>query len=87
MKKSELTYLIKEELKLIEANTKRQMTIDYVRKNAPGYVGTKFAKKASDEDILSMVDLKDEHAEIYNSKMKPIQDKIDALNKKYGIKA
>ena len=25
----------------------------------PGYVGPKFAKKASDEDILAMADLKD----------------------------
>ena len=60
--------------------------VSVIRTNMPGYVGTKFAKKASDEDILAMVDLKDQHAKIYNRYMKDINDKIQKLQKKYNIK-
>ena len=50
-----------------ELDTKKQFTI---RTNMPGYVGPKFAKKASDEDLLKMADLKDEKAKIYNRDIK-----------------
>ena len=57
-----------------------------IRNNMPGYVGAKFAKKASDEDLIAMADLKDEHAKIYNRYLKDINDKISKLQKKYNIK-
>jgi hypothetical protein len=57
-----------------------------IRKAAAGYVGPKFAKKASDEDILVMADLKDEKAKIYNRYLKDIMSKISKLQKKYNIK-
>ena len=60
--------------------------IDKVRNIYPGFVGVKFAKKASDEDILAMVHLKSEHAQAFNSFLFPINEKISKLNKKYGIK-
>jgi len=66
-----------------EVDTKKA---DMIRKSMPGFVGPKFAKKASDEDILAMVDLKDQHAKIYNRYMKDINDKISKLQKKYRIK-
>lgn len=66
-----------------EVDTKKA---DMIRKSMPGFVGPKFANKASDEDILAMADLKDEHAKIYNRYMKDINDKISKLQKKYRIK-
>jgi hypothetical protein len=57
-----------------------------IRKAAAGYVGPKFAKKASDEDILVMADLKDEKASLYNRYLKDIMGKISKLQKKYNIK-
>ena len=66
-----------------EVDTKKA---DTIRKSMPGYVGPKFAKKASDEDILAMADLKDEKAKIYNRYLKDIMGKISKLQKKYNIK-
>jgi len=66
-----------------ELDTKKA---DMIRKSMPGFVGPEFAKKASDEDILAMADLKDQHAKIYNRYMKDINDKISKLQKKYRIK-
>lgn len=66
-----------------EVDTKKA---DTIRKSMPGYVGTKFAKKASDEDILTMADLKDQKAEIYNRYVKIVDDAIAKLQKKYNIK-
>jgi hypothetical protein len=66
-----------------ELDTKKA---DMIRKSMPGFVGPEFAKKASDEDILAMADLKDQHAKIYNTYMKSINDKISKLQKKYRIK-
>ena len=65
-----------------EVDTKKA---DQIRKAMPGYVGPKFAKKASDEDILAMADLKDEKAKIYNRYLKDIMGKISKLQKKYRI--
>ena len=65
-----------------EVDTKKA---DQIRKAMPGYVGPKFAKKASDEDILAMADLKDEKAKIYNRYLKDIMAKISKLQKKYRI--
>ena len=66
-----------------EVDTKKA---DTIRKAAAGYVGPKFAKKASDEDILAMADLKDEKAKIYNRYLKDVMSKISKLQKKYNIK-
>ena len=66
-----------------ELDTKKA---DTIRKSMPGYVGPKFAKKASDEDILAMADLKDEKAKIYNRYLKDVMGKISKLQKKYNIK-
>jgi hypothetical protein len=68
----------------IDAEDAKQATM--IRKSAAGYVGPKFAKKASDEDILAMADLKDEKAKIYNRYLKDIMSKISKLQKKYNIK-
>jgi len=66
-----------------EVDTKKA---NQIRKAAAGYVGPKFAKKASDEDILAMADLKDEKAKIYNRYLKDIMSKISKLQSKYNIK-
>ena len=66
-----------------EIDTKKA---NLLRTNMPGYVGPKFAKKASDEDILAMADLKDQHARIYNRYVKVVDDAIAKLQKKYRIK-
>jgi len=66
-----------------EVDTKKA---NQIRKAAAGYVGPKFAKKASDEDILAMADLKDEKAKIYNRYLKDVMSKISKLQKKYNIK-
>jgi hypothetical protein len=66
-----------------EIDTKKA---NLLRTNMPGYVGPKFAKKASDEDILAMADLKDQHARIYNRYVKVVDDAIAKLQKKYKIK-
>ena len=59
-----------------------------IRKSMPGYIGADFAKKAhDDDDVIGMADLKDELAAIHNSQIKPIKDKINALRKKYKLKA
>lgn len=58
-----------------------------IRKNMPGYVGTKFAKKADDHDILRMVQLKDHKAKVYNQQILPFNNVIDKLYKKYKIKS
>ena len=58
---------------------------EQIRKFMPGIVGDKFAKKASDEDILAFVDLHDKSAEIYNSKIKPIRDAQKKLYRKYKL--
>lgn len=63
-----------------------QKKIEQVKMYAPGYVGAAFASKASDEDILQMLNLKDEKARIYNTYIADLEKKIEALNKKYGIK-
>lgn len=63
-----------------------QKKIEQVKMYAPGYVGATFASKASDEDILQMLNLKDEKARIYNTYIADLEKKIEALNKKYGIK-
>jgi hypothetical protein len=59
---------------------------EQIRKSMPGFVGEKFAKKASNEDILSFADLQDKEAQIYNSKIKPIRDAKKKLYKKYRIR-
>ena len=66
-----------------EIDTKKA---NLLRTNMPGYVGPKFAKKASDEDILAMADLKDQKARIYNRYVKVVDDAIAKLQKKYRIK-
>lgn len=66
-----------------EVDTKKA---NLLRTNMPGYVGPKFAKKASDEDLIKMADLKDEKAKIYNRYLKDIMGKISKLQKKYNIK-
>ena len=66
-----------------EIDTKKA---NLLRTNMPGYVGPKFAKKASDEDILAMADLKDQKARIYNRYVKVVDDAISKLQKKYRIK-
>ncbi len=58
---------------------------EQIRKSMPGFVGPKFAKKASNEDILAFADLQDKEAEIYNSKIKPIRDAKKKLYKKYRL--
>lgn len=59
---------------------------EQIRKSMPGFVGEKFAKKASNEDILAFADLQDKEAQIYNSKIKPIRDAKKKLYKKYRIR-
>jgi len=58
---------------------------EQIRKSMPGFVGPKFAKKASNEDILAFADLQDKEAQIYNSKIKPIRDAKKKLYKKYRL--
>jgi hypothetical protein len=60
---------------------------DVIRKNASGYVGTKFAKKADDHDIIKMVQLKDQSAKVYNQQLLPFHKEIGELYKKYKIKS
>jgi hypothetical protein len=69
-------------IKLTEA-----VTADQIRQSMSGFVGPKFAKKASDEDIMKMVDLKDKIAKLQNTHILPIQKQIDALYKQYKIKS
>ena len=63
-----------------------QLIVDKVRNVYPGFVGNAFAKKASDEDIIKMITLKNEHAYAYNMFLLPINQAINKLNRKYGIK-
>ncbi len=63
-----------------------QLIVDKVRNRFPGFVGNAFAKKASDEDIIKMVTLKNEHACAYNMFLLPINNEIKKLNRKYRIK-
>jgi len=60
---------------------------DVVKKHASGYVGTDFAKKATDEDIKQMVELMDEMTRIHNTQILPIKQQINFLRKKYKLKA
>lgn len=81
--KEELKYLKSLKESVNEIDTKKA---NLLRTNMPGYVGPKFAKKASDEDILAMSDLKDQKARIYNRYVKVVDDAIAKLQKKYRIK-
>ena len=69
---------------LNEVDTKKA---NLLRTNMPGYVGTKFAKKASDEDLLKMADLKDKKAKIHNRDIAPLLMAQDKLYKSYKIKS
>ena len=71
---------------LNELSDKDTKKANLLRTNMPGYIGTKFAKKASDEDILAMAKLKDQKAKIYNRYVKVVDDAITKLQKKYRIK-
>ena len=91
----DLSFMVKKHLKNIKKlDSKKQRAFGKLfadMKNgvddlSAGYVGPKFAKKASDEDILAMADLKDEKAKIYNRYLKDIMSKISKLQKKYNIK-
>lgn len=73
--------------KKVNENIKEAISVDQIRQSMSGYVGPKFAKKASDEDIMKMVDLKNKVAKIHNSEIVPIQKQIDALYKQYKIKS
>ena len=73
--------------KKVNENIKEAVSADQIRQSMSGFVGTKFAKKASDEDIMKMVGLKDKIAKIHNSEILPIQKQIDALYKQYKIKS
>jgi len=53
---------------------------------SPDYVGPEFAKKASDEDIQLLVKLKGEKLKMHDKHVRPIEDQIAKLMKKYGIK-
>jgi hypothetical protein len=66
---------------------KESVSADQIRQSMSGFVGPKFAKKASDEDIMKMVALKDKIAKIHNSEILPIQKQIDTLYKQYKIKS
>lgn len=57
-----------------------------VRTSMYGYVGKKFAKKASDSDLIAMIELKDEKSRMYNQYISPIERQIEALYKSYRIK-
>ena len=64
--------------------------IDYkkanlLRTNMPGYVGSDFAKKATDEDLLKMANLRDEYAKVFNQSISPIIKSINDLRKKYKL--
>ena len=71
--------------KHFELSEKDRKKIEFLRKTAPGYIGPKFAKKASDADILVMADLQDQKARIYNRYVKVVDDAITKLHKKYRI--
>ncbi len=76
------------EIKIKESkNLKEAVSADQIRQSMSGFVGPKFAKKASDEDIMKMVALKDKIAKIHNSEILPIQKQIDTLYKQYKIKS
>jgi len=53
---------------------------------SPDYVGPEFAKKASDEDLQLLVKLKGEKLKMHDKHIRPIEDQIAKLMKKYGIK-
>ena len=67
-----------------EVDTKKA---NLLRTNMPGYVGTKFAKKASDDDLIKMADLKDKRATIHNRDIAPLLMAQDKLYKSYKIKS
>jgi hypothetical protein len=56
-----------------------------IRDYYTGYVGTQFAGKATDEDLIKMARLQDERARIFNAEILPRVDRIKALQQKYGI--
>ena len=53
---------------------------------SPDYVGPEFAKKASDEDVQLLVKLKGEKLKMHDKHVRPIEDQIAKLMKKYSIK-
>jgi len=53
---------------------------------SPDYVGPEFAKKASDEDLQLLVKLKGEKLKMHDKHVRPIEDQIAKLMKKYGIR-
>jgi hypothetical protein len=57
---------------------------DTVRKTMPGYVGVKFAKVASEEDLDLMIRLKQANSEQANAMLPNIKS-MDYLYKKYKI--
>jgi len=72
-----------EMMPLTEADMKKA---ELIKKSMPGFVGQDFAKKASNEDILAMADLKDELAAIHNTYVLPVNKKVNDLRKKYKLK-
>jgi len=78
--------LMKMKQSLSEIMAESDSKADLLRTNMPGYVGPKFAKKASDDDLLKMADLKDKLAKLHNQHTKPVEDEIAKLQKKYNIK-
>jgi len=62
-----------------------QKKANIIRESMQSLVGAEFAKKALDEDIVKMADLKDECSAIHNQYIKEVKKEIDALNKKYKI--
>lgn len=63
-----------------------EASADEIRSGMPGFVGMDFAKKADDDDLVAMAKLKDERAKIFNNSLKPIDDQINKLRKKYRLK-
>lgn len=49
-----------------------------LKNNMPGYIGTDFAKVASEDDLVKMADLKDDGADI--------QNQMNSLRKIYKLK-
>lgn len=73
----ELQYII---YKLLDETT----NTDVVRNNAASYLGTDFVKVASDDDLMLMIDLRNQYVEIRN-KLSPILTKINDIRRKYKL--
>ena len=58
-----------------------------IKTQMQGYVGSDFVKKASDDDILAMIELKDKRAEMFNKYIRPIAEKETKLRQKYRLRA